>query len=1318
LATTTRGDICISELLADNENGIKDEDGDRGDWIELYNSGDAAVGLDGWWLTDNVGNTTEWRIPDVTIAAKGTLFFWASGKNRTDPAAPLHTNFNLSKKGEYLGLYRPDSASGLPVLVDAFSPSFPALPPDVSYGRMFAQTSTTFVASGEVGRYRVPSSALEYTGTVYTACQMGHGQAGGWNVSPTFDDSGWTNAATGVGYDTKGGLEAYIGTNPSGNCLKTLQNINTSLCFRRLFYVPDPTNRVSFKLRMKFEDAFVAFVNGTEVGRTNFTGTLAYNAKSSVTLNVADTTTWGEYTISNQLVQAGTNLLAVQGLNVTLGSSDFLLLPEVVGVASEVSSTPVYFSSPTPGARNGTGTAGPLLYGAAPEDPDVPRPLGGASSPPLAVTVKVVKTKFAVSSVRAVYGPMWNAESNTVALLDNGVSPDATAGDGIYSASLPTTNVLAGQMFRWRFEATDVSNTVTRLPAYLDPLGSPRYYGTVALNAATTSSGLPVLEWFVQGSPANGPDSTVDFRGCCYFLTNFYDNIQNSLHGQSTRGFAKKSYNFNFNDDYSFLWESDERRVKGFNLLSNYADKTKTRNAFSHWVGMKTGTPYHYAFPVRVQLNGAFHGVLDVVEDGGDRMLERNGLDPDGALYKIYSTNFLVSVEKKTRETEGTADLQACYDALDTAIAWTNRQTYAYDNIDVASTVNYLATRYLNSDADHGHKNYYLYRDSDITLEWQPIIWDVDLSQGHNYTAAKGYFDDTMYTNNALSAGVGSRFYNVVWVVPEMRQMFVRRMRTLMDTLMQLPGTANGLFETRMREIADAVDPDPADPSPWTDGDLDAARWGFNANFSTNRPREEVERVVTNYFWPRRAFLFNKGSGRPTFNGVTIPDAAQTNAPGMVVIDSLDFLPAGGTQSNEYVILRNTTAQAVDLSGWQVKGQIDYTFKSGTVIPAGAGTAATNYVGLLHVVKDARSFRSRTRGPAGGQRRFVQGNYSGQLSARGGTVSLYDATNLLIATCTYTGTPIPSQQYLRITEIQYHPADPSTAESEAILGVTDDDFEYLEFANIGTNALTLTGDYFSHGIDYTFPTSSLAGGERLILAKNPTAFALRYPAVNVSVYGPYGGVLDNGSERLELTDACGENILDFEYKDGWYPVTDGKGRSLVLRSATTAYDAFGEAVSWGISRSAQGDPGEGDTTFSHAYRGWDNFQFTEAQREDDLVSGPDMDPDGDGRVNWVEYALNTDPLTPDRERLDWAWFSTNGQSCAALGFQRPVNVLDVKYELLATGNLVDGAWSVVSNAAQAIVSQTNETESVFLREETPSTTPARFFRLRMTYEGE
>ncbi len=52
MAQMTQG-VVISEFLADNDNGLLDADGDSSDWIELHNASDAAVNLDGWYLTDD-----------------------------------------------------------------------------------------------------------------------------------------------------------------------------------------------------------------------------------------------------------------------------------------------------------------------------------------------------------------------------------------------------------------------------------------------------------------------------------------------------------------------------------------------------------------------------------------------------------------------------------------------------------------------------------------------------------------------------------------------------------------------------------------------------------------------------------------------------------------------------------------------------------------------------------------------------------------------------------------------------------------------------------------------------------------------------------------------------------------------------------------------------------------------------------------------------------------------------------------------------------------------------------------------------------------
>jgi hypothetical protein len=119
----------ISEFMADNSNGIRDEDGERRDWIELYNPGPIDINLGGWYLTDQAANLTKWRFPSINLAANKYMIVWASEKNKTNPVAPLHTNFRLGKDaGGYLALVTP----GLSV---ASQFTYPAQTADISYGR-------------------------------------------------------------------------------------------------------------------------------------------------------------------------------------------------------------------------------------------------------------------------------------------------------------------------------------------------------------------------------------------------------------------------------------------------------------------------------------------------------------------------------------------------------------------------------------------------------------------------------------------------------------------------------------------------------------------------------------------------------------------------------------------------------------------------------------------------------------------------------------------------------------------------------------------------------------------------------------------------------------------------------------------------------------------------------------------------------------------------------------------------------------------------------------------------------------------------------
>ncbi len=126
--------VRINEFMADNQNGIRDEDGSRQDWIEIYNAAATPINLSGWYLTDNAAALRGWQFPTnvpVEIPGNGYLLVWASGKNRKTDLSSLHTDFQLSKNGEYLALVLPNGST----IVSAFSPVYPPQQADVSYGR-------------------------------------------------------------------------------------------------------------------------------------------------------------------------------------------------------------------------------------------------------------------------------------------------------------------------------------------------------------------------------------------------------------------------------------------------------------------------------------------------------------------------------------------------------------------------------------------------------------------------------------------------------------------------------------------------------------------------------------------------------------------------------------------------------------------------------------------------------------------------------------------------------------------------------------------------------------------------------------------------------------------------------------------------------------------------------------------------------------------------------------------------------------------------------------------------------------------------------
>ena len=122
-------DVVITELMADNDGALADEDGDFSDWLELHNSGTDSVDLDGWFLFDDPDGLG-WRFPSIVLGPDEFVVVFASGKDRSPAGGELHTSFRLDSSGEYLGLYQPDSVS----VAYEFAPGFPPQREDYSYG--------------------------------------------------------------------------------------------------------------------------------------------------------------------------------------------------------------------------------------------------------------------------------------------------------------------------------------------------------------------------------------------------------------------------------------------------------------------------------------------------------------------------------------------------------------------------------------------------------------------------------------------------------------------------------------------------------------------------------------------------------------------------------------------------------------------------------------------------------------------------------------------------------------------------------------------------------------------------------------------------------------------------------------------------------------------------------------------------------------------------------------------------------------------------------------------------------------------------------
>jgi len=949
--------VRISEFMAVNDRGLDDEDRNEEDWIEIHNAEAGDVSLEGWSLTDDPANLTRWAFPAVTLGADQYLVVFASSKDRRDPAGELHTNFRLSGDGEYLALVGPDGVT----VTSEFFPAYPIQAPDISYGLSAVTSERTLLPQQSPARALVPLDDSLEGGPRFGGRRL-------WTLED-LDDSAWQLGITGVGY----GYGPMIGTDVSA-----MNGVNETVYVRIPFLVDNLGEVRGLTLRVWFDDGIIAYINGHEVGRYNApaSGTETWNSGATDSWPRNRTPDAIDFDIPQfEFLHEDTNLLAIQGLNHGLSNPDLLVMPELLARVVEVDPPLRYFPTPTPGMPNNAGVEaiGPVITNVEhlPATPSIRQSLR--------ISARIAQSRDPIVSTTLHYRVMFGQEISTP-LVDDGTGHDVTAGDGIFTSLISASTFRPGEMIRWYITAIDAAGRVSRWPRFADPQNSPQYCGTVAADHSLQTA-LPVLHWFIENPPAANTDAGT--RCALFYDGQFYDNVRVYLHGQSSRGFPKKSYNIDLHPGYNFKWAEGQPRADAINLMTTYPDKAHMRNILAYETYRDADCAYHWVFPVRVQQNGQFWGTAHLMENGDEDWLVRMGLNAQGALYKMYNSfsapgDVTYGAEKKTRKDENNDDLRALYDGL--SASRESRQRYVYDHVDVAQVVNFLAARAVTGATDCCHKNYYLYCDTGRTDLWQMWPWDVDLSFGRRWISHLTYWDQNLIANTPLFIGSGNRLPQAIFEIPQTRQMYLRRVRTLMDDLLKPPGTPPEElhYEPRIDELAALLAPDAA---------LDAARWGSDSwgNGSTapccpQSLPEAVAELKDSYLPERRRLLYEG-----LVSGAReLPDAQPAET--LISFGVVDNAPASGNPDEGWIQLLNPNRYAVDISGWTLSDGADaepalFTFRGGTVLPAD---------GALFVAVSRIGFDMRRQWPTKGRSLFVVGDCTRNLPTAGTILELID----------------------------------------------------------------------------------------------------------------------------------------------------------------------------------------------------------------------------------------------------------------------------------------------------------------------------------------
>ena len=439
------------------------------------------------------------------------------------------------------------------------------------------------------------------------------------------------------------------------------------------------------------------------------------------------------------------------------------------------------------------------------------------------------------------------------------------------------------------------------------------------------------------------------------------------------------------------------------------------------------------------------------------------------------------------------------------------------DYLDVDNLIDFVITQHYTQNTDWEESNWYVGRRRLPVAGFKFFLWDSEMS----------FFD----VNHELVVDWPKsprRIYNQLRQNPEFRLLFADHLhRHFFNGGLMTPEPCRQRWMRRANELDTAII---GESARWGDAELNLKIGNYPNNGDSYTRADWIvaqDWILNDFMGFRSGILFNQYKAIGLYPNVDAPVFSQHGG----------YVSAGASLT----MTKNGGGTI-----WYTTDGSDPRLQGGAV----SGSASSS---LPYILNGTKQIKARVR------------NSSDEWSALNEAVFAVGSV----------------ADSIRITEIMYHPTDPTQDEKDDAENQTliDEDFEFIELKNIGGTALNLNLVRFTDGIDFTFPSHILPAGGYCVVVKNQAAFEARYPGVSPSlIAGTYTGSINNGGERIELVDALGETILNFRFKDGWYPITDGDDFSLnIIDPTNTDLNSWEYAQYWQPSAVAGGTPSNGDT---------------------------------------------------------------------------------------------------------------------------------------------